>query len=100
MSRTTRLQCEKAFERLVRAVGGEVYDGVYAAREGKFYLDYEPQYGGYRVVRFTENGESTPFGSGRYGASEFWYAVYMVTNAFEFAERLREEAASASPNTL
>lgn len=89
--RTTKAMCIKAFERLIAHIGGTAYDGVHANRMGKYFLDHDPKYGGYRVGRFTENGESMPFGGQRYGASEFWSAVYMVTHAFEQAELLRKE---------
>lgn len=101
MTRVTRKDAERAYNRLREALGK---DDAYSirihdpAREGAWLLDYNPAYGGYVIAEIVADSppregedrpqgytaESRPFGHERKSAREF-------VDAVNFALRVMEE---------
>lgn len=83
MDRYTRKDAERAFERLIKAIGGRIatsYNDV-----GAYRLDWNATYGGGNIEQITSvgGGVRQPFGMMRRNAREFCDAVRFATDALD-----------------
>ncbi len=91
MDRYTRKDAEKAFDRLIRAIGGRMatsYNDVDAYR-----LDWNPTYGGGNIEQIAseQGGVRQPFGMMRRNAREFCDAVSFAVDTLHERENLNDE---------
>lgn len=96
MDRYTRKDAEKAFERLVKAIGGRI--AVDYKDVGAYRLDWNATYGGGNIemIANDKGGVSQPFGMMRRNAREFCDAVRFATDALAHAEKAPKVAALVS----
>lgn len=76
--RITKKMVETQFINLCDAIGKRV--AMHYKDVGAWRLDYQRCYGGFCIVELTENGESLPYGHGRYKGGEMF-------NMLQFALR-------------
>ena len=91
MDRYTRKDAERAFERLITAIGGRIaqsYNDV-----GAYRLDWNATYGGGNIELITSNGGGVrqPFGAQRHSAREF---VQMVRFAIDTLSEVKTRKAA------
>lgn len=90
MNSYTRKDAVKAFERLVKTIGGRVatsYNDV-----GAYRLDWNPTYGGGNIelVCSVSGGVSQPFGPQRHNAREFCDMVRFAIDAISIVKAGRQ----------
>jgi len=93
MMRTTRKDAERAFERLVRTLGGRIarnYNDI-----GAFQFDYNSTYGGCRVELIINSGGGVrcPFGMERLTPAAFVQAVSFTCDVLHEQEAQRRAVA-------